>query len=247
MEMKIAVSDGSLKDMTEKMFAEAGVKIPGRPRQHRVIIESVPKLADNILSDHLTVLWLNPWDIPEAVCAGDVHCGIVGDDIEEEWMLANKERFKGYVRVAGPSLRYTKSADDKNGVLALLGSAHEVGPCKNLSAVTGKVYTRYPLLTKNFLPNAEVIHRRGAIEVWVGSCGCNWCAGLGVEIVDSGKSVKANSLRVLAELRSVSPILFRYFHARNPNPLIDRKVVLLMEMLARSRNSVCEKRKEVRK
>ena len=229
--MRIALPDGSLRKKTTERFAKAGIKIPDQARKHEVTIESVPELTDGITSDHLTVFWLNPWDIPGAIFYQFADCGIVGQDIEEEWRLGNKERFKACTLFASPPLKYSKSGDNKEALLALLGPAYGVNTSKDPTTVFGKVFTRFPLLAKSYLPEAEIVYKRGAIEAWVGSCKCNWCVGLGVEIVDSGKSLRANRLRVLSELRRTSPILFQYLHATFRNPLVERKVDLLTRIL----------------
>lgn len=187
-------SKGRLKEQTEAFFRDAGCAIEpmGGARGYLARIPALPDIEVRLLSAS---------EIASGVIAGDVHCGISGEDLLRE-QAGDLERVAhllaplGFGRadlvVAAPaSWLDVETMADVDDVAA------------RMEAATGRklrVATKYVRSTRRFFTEEGVGHYRivesaGATE----GAPAAGVADLVVDITTTGATLKANGLKILSD------------------------------------------------
>jgi len=183
--LTIGLPSGSLMKPTVELFAKAGYQISGSDRSYRPSIDD-PGLA---------VRMLRAQEISRYVEQGFLDCGITGRD----WVAENDSKVKEVVE-----LRYSKAtANPTRWVLVV----PENSPFQNVQDLAGKrVATEAVGLTRKFFQDHGVeVHIEfswGATEVKVPDL-----VDAIVDITETGSSLRANKLRILATLMESFPVL----------------------------------------
>ena len=175
--LKIGLPKGSLQEATIKMFKKAGFNLSVSQRSY------FPSVDD----EELEPVLLRAQEMSRYVEEGILDCGLTGND----WILENDS---DVVKVA--DLAYAKqSISPVRWVLAVPQNSK----IKKISDLKGKrIATELVNATKNFLKKnkvkADVEFSWGATEVKVGS----GLVDAIVELTETGSSLRANNLRIVA-------------------------------------------------
>ncbi len=177
--VKIALPKGSLQEKTFELFKEAGFRISAQERSYKLYIN------DEELEPYL----LRPQEIPVYVETGALDCGITGLD----WIKENDSD----VLVLG-ELSYAKKSYNKvRWVIAVRKDSN----IKNLRDLEGKmISTELVNVTKKFLKKNKI---KAKVEFSWGATEAKVAAGFVdaiVELTETGESLKANNLKVIAEV-----------------------------------------------
>lgn len=181
--LKIGLPKGSLQKPTYDLFAKAGYDIYGSSRSYR------PSIDD----PELRVRLLRAQEIGRYVDQGFLDCGITGRD----WIAENEAD----VEVLA-DLPYSRStANPTRWVLVV----PEDSPVQSVQDLEGKLISTEAMnLTRNFLKengvNARVEFSWGATEVKVPDL-----VDAIVDITETGSSLRANNLRIVATLMESYP------------------------------------------
>lgn len=176
--LKLGIPAGSLQEATGELFRKAGYKITYASRSYYPAIDD-PEL-------HCTLI--RAQEIPRYVEDGSLDCGLTGYD----WVLENDAKV---VELA--ELVFSKvSRRPVRWVLAVPNDS----PVQNVKDLAGKrVATEVVNLTKRWLAQhgvtAHVEFSWGATEVKPPKL-----ADAIVEVTETGSSLRANNLRIVAEL-----------------------------------------------
>jgi ATP phosphoribosyltransferase len=176
--LKLGLPKGSLQEATFKMFKKAGFNISVSERSY------FPSIDDPQIEPVL----LRAQEIPRYVQT-DLDCGITGED----WI---QESGAKVIRVKRGELVYAKqSLKPVRWVVAVpFGSA-----IKSVKDLSGKqIATELVNVTKKFLSRNKV---KAAVEFSWGATEVKVAQGLVeaiVELTETGKSLKANKLKVIA-------------------------------------------------
>lgn len=175
--LKLGLPKGSLQEATFRMFRKAGFNVSISERSY------FPAIDD----PEIECMLLRAQEMSRYIEQGALDCGITGND----WVLENKSQV---VRVA--DLVYSKQSLGKvRWVLA----APENSDIRSIKDLKGKrIATELVNVTRDYLKknkvNADVEFSWGATEAKVGM-------GLSdavVELTETGRSLKANKLRIVA-------------------------------------------------
>lgn len=175
--LKLGLPKGSLQEATLKVFQKAGFKIHVSSRSYFPVIDD----------REVEVVLLRAQEMSRYVEDGTLDCGITGGD----WVTENNSRV---VRLA--DLCYAKqSANKVRWVLAVPehSSIRSVKGLKNKRIATELVHVTKSYLRKNNV-QASVEFSWGATEAKVAS----GLVDAVVELTETGSSLKANKLRVIA-------------------------------------------------
>ncbi len=176
--LKLGIPAGSLQEATGRLFARAGYQITFASRSY------YPSIDDPEV--HCTLI--RAQEMPRYVQDGSLDCGLTGYD----WILENDAKV---VELA--ELVFSKvSKRPVRWVLAV----PEDSPVKSVQDLQGKrVATEVVSLTKRWLAqqgvSAQVEFSWGATEVKPPKL-----ADAIVEVTETGSSLRANNLRIVAEL-----------------------------------------------
>jgi ATP phosphoribosyltransferase len=176
--LKIALPAGSLKESTFDLFRRAGFELPAAERSY------FPKISDTEIECTL----IRAQEIPRYVSLGKFDLGITGKDWIEESGYSLKEIAElGYSKNGSRSLRLVVAVPE--------GSA--IADIRELSGKT--IATEFVRTTKGFLENAGIA---AAVEFSWGATESKppYLADAIVDLVDSGRSLRENGLRILATL-----------------------------------------------
>jgi|GEM_PF-2747330 len=192
--LKLALPNGSLESRTIALFAAAGwsVKREGR----KALCATDCPFAE-------TVFFTRPQAIPRVVASGICDAGICGLDYVTEEQYANPEA--RLTQLA--TLAYSKETNGP-AMVALFTSENNVRPARNIPPGS-TVYSEYPNITKRFfeevmeIPDVRIIRSPGSTEGHVAIGEYQY----GVCVVEQGKTLAANNLRVIAELLVSSAVL----------------------------------------
>jgi ATP phosphoribosyltransferase len=175
--LKLGLPKGSLQEATVNMFKKAGFNISISERSY------LPSIDD----PQIDPLLLRAQEISRYVEAGNIDCGITGND----WILENNS---SVVRVC--DLIYAKQSLGKVRWVLAVPQDSNIKSVKDLKG--RRVATELVNVTKQYLKNnkvnAEVEFSWGATEGKVG-------AGLVdavVELTETGRSLKAHKLKEVA-------------------------------------------------
>ncbi len=178
MKLRLGLPKGSLQEATFNLFKQAGFDINVRSRSY------FPAVND----PELEIVLMRAQEIPRYVAEGVLDAGISGLD----WILENEANV---VEVA--DLVYAKSTS--NPIRLVLAVAKDSDIVK-VSDLNGKrIATELVRVTQNFLKEngvkASVEYSYGATEVKVPAL-----VDAIADITETGSSIKANNLRILATI-----------------------------------------------
>jgi ATP phosphoribosyltransferase len=183
-------SKGRLSEIAEDLLSQAGLSYR---RQSRSLFARVSGLP-------IDVIFLRTDDIPTLCAEGAIDMGITGSDLVEESGGGVQTRMKlgvGRCRLAVcvPEDSKYQSASDLDGLT---------------------IATSFPMVTANYLSQnrakAHLISLSGSVEVMI-SLGV---ADAIVDLVETGSTLAANRLRVLAEIGSYETVLIQNDRCRDP-------------------------------
>jgi ATP phosphoribosyltransferase len=177
--LKLGVPKGSLEDATKKLFAKAGWKLTSHHRNY------FPDINDK----HIKCSLCRAQEMARYVASGVLDVGLTGKD----WILENEADV-----VVVSDLIYSKvSAKPARWVLAVAGDS----PYKRPEDLAGKkIATEFVSYTRKYFENAgipvTVDYSWGATEAKV----VEGLADAIVEITETGTTIKAHGLRIIAEI-----------------------------------------------
>ncbi len=177
--LKLGVPKGSLEDATKKLFAKAGWKLTSHHRNY------FPDINDKNIKCSLC----RAQEMARYVASGVLDVGLTGKD----WTLENEADV-----VVVSDLIYSKvSAKPARWVLAVAGDS----PYKRPEDLAGKkIATEFVSYTQKYFENAgipvTVDYSWGATEAKV----VEGLADAIVEITETGTTIKAHGLRIIAEI-----------------------------------------------
>ncbi len=206
--LKLGIPAGSLQEATRELFRKAGYNISFTSRSY------YPAIDDPDM--HCTLI--RAQEIPRYVQDGSLDCGLTGHD----WVLENDA---DVVELA--ELVFSKVS--KRPVRWVLAVPND-SPVQTVKDLAGKrIATEVVQLTRRWLAKhgvtAQVEFSWGATEVKPPKL-----ADAIVEVTETGSSLKANSLRIVAELMQSTP-RFITNHAAYADPWKKRKMDDLVLML----------------
>jgi ATP phosphoribosyltransferase len=187
-DLRIGVpSKGRLSELATELLAEAGLSFR---RQERSLFARVRDLPAE-------VTFLRTDDIPVLVSEGAIDLGITGGDLLHESGVSSGE--EELVRLALGV-----------GHCRLAVCVPDGSPLKSPSQLDGKqVATSFPNTTRQFFEghgaSAHLVELTGSVEVMIAL----GVADAIVDLVDTGSTLAANHLRVLAEIGSYETLLIQ--------------------------------------
>lgn len=187
-------SKGRLKEQTEDFFRDAGYAIApmGGARGYLARIPALPEIEVRLLSAS---------EIASGVIAGDIHCGISGEDLLRE-QAGDLERVAhllaplGFGRadlvVAAPaSWLDVETMADVDDVAARM----EVSTGRKLRVATKYVRSTRRFFTEEGVGHYRIVESAGATE----GAPAAGVADLVVDITTTGATLKANGLKILSD------------------------------------------------
>lgn len=192
--LTVALPNGNLRKMTEKIFAKAGINLPTEPsRKHWI------KVRHPLVSK---IVWIKARDIPWFV-QDSCHLhepptlvGITGNDCYEEWVHAHSEQDR-FFPVLG-ELPYGESSLQRTKI-ALISHGSRTRYSENA------VVTEFPNWTRFLLGgHAHITPVTGSVEAFVHPEGYYF----GVTHVETGRSLKHNNLHIVKVLAYTSPHIY---------------------------------------
>ena len=184
--LTVGLPSGSLMEPTISLFAKAGFSISGSSRSYRPAVDD----------PEMRIRLLRAQEISRYVEHGYLDCGITGRD----WVEENESKVHEVT-----SLAYSKvSSNPTRWVLVV----PEDSPVRTLQDLEGKrVATEAMGITRRFFEragvNAEIEFSWGATEVKVPDL-----VDAIVDITETGSSLRANKLRIVATIMESYPALF---------------------------------------
>jgi ATP phosphoribosyltransferase len=187
-------SKGRLKEQTEEFFRDAGYAIApmGGARGYLARIPALPEIEVRLLSAS---------EIASGVIAGDIHCGISGEDLLRE-QAGDLERVAHLLAPLGFGLADLVVAAPASWLdVETMADVDDVAARMEVS--TGRklrVATKYVRSTRRFFTEEGVGHYRivesaGATE----GAPAAGVADLVVDITTTGATLKANGLKILSD------------------------------------------------
>jgi len=187
-------SKGRLKEQTEEFFRDAGYAIApmGGARGYLARIPALPEIEVRLLSAS---------EIASGVIAGDIHCGISGEDLLRE-QAGDLERVAhllaplGFGRadlvVAAPaSWLDVETMADVDDVAARM----EASTGRKLRVATKYVRSTRRFFTEEGVGHYRIVESAGATE----GAPAAGVADLVVDITTTGATLKANGLKILSD------------------------------------------------
>lgn len=176
--LKIALPAGSLKESTLELLRKAGFRISAADRSY------IPTIDD----DELECMLIRAQEIPRYVEQGKFDIGITGKD----WIEESGRKLEEIAE-----LRYSKQGLNAVKVVIAVPEASGINTIQDLEGKT--IATELVKVTKRFLDenniNAKPEFSWGATESKP-----PYLADAIAELSDSGRSLKANNLRVIATI-----------------------------------------------
>jgi ATP phosphoribosyltransferase len=177
--LRLGLPKGSLEEATTRLFAKAGWKVTSHHRNY------FPEIND----EEITCSLCRAQEMARYVEAGILDVGLTGKD----WIMENDSDV-----VVVSDLVYSKASNrPARWVLAVAGDS----PYKRPEDLAGKrIATEFVSFTRRYFKNAgipvEVEYSWGATEAKVVE---GLCEAI-VEITETGTTIKAHGLRIIAEL-----------------------------------------------
>ncbi|KAL7574969.1 hypothetical protein ACA910_010788 [Epithemia clementina (nom. ined.)] len=184
---------GRLHEKVLEMLKGAGIKFRREPRLDVALAVDLP----------ITLVFLPASDIPKYVGEGNVDIGITGHDVVKEAMVEVKHIM-----------------DLGFGKCRLCVQAPVVDKIENVEALAGKrIVTSFPELSKQFFQpldekmgvTTKINFLSGSVEA---ACGLGLADAV-VDLVETGTTMKAAGLEVVAEILSTQAILIVNPHAEH--------------------------------
>jgi ATP phosphoribosyltransferase len=177
--LKLGIPKGSLQDSTIKLFARSGWKINLHHRNY------FPDINDPEIQCSLC----RAQEMPVYVEDGTLDCGLTGKD----WILENEAEV-----VTVSELVYSKTSNrPARWVLAVAGNS----PYKRPEDLAGrKIATELEHFTRRYFESADI---PVDVEFSWGATEAKVVSGLAdaiVEVTETGTTIKAHGLRIIAEL-----------------------------------------------
>jgi ATP phosphoribosyltransferase len=195
-DLRIGVpSKGRLSELAIELLAEAGLSFR---RQERSLFARVRELPAE-------VTFLRTDDIPVLVSEGAIDLGITGGDLLQESGVASGES-----TVASSGEEVLTRLALGVGHCRLAVCVPDDSPLKSPQQLDGKqVATSFPNTTRQFLEehaaSAHLVELTGSVEVMIAL----GVADAIVDLVDTGSTLAANHLRILAEIGSYETLLIQ--------------------------------------
>jgi ATP phosphoribosyltransferase len=187
--LRLGLPKGSLQDSTFQLFKRAGFNITLRSRSY----------FPNIDDPELEIVLMRAQEIPRYVNEGVLDAGLSGYD----WIMENEA---DVVEVA--DLVYSKQTTNPIKLVLAVANESNIHSVKDLEGK--RIATELVNVTRNYLKqngvNAAVEYSYGATEVKVPSL-----VDAIADITETGSSIKANNLRIIATILESSTKL----HANN--------------------------------
>jgi ATP phosphoribosyltransferase len=183
MTLRVALPKGRLLEPALKLFQAAGVAPAEGPESRKLLVNS----ADGALA----FLYVKPADVPVYVESGAADVGIAGTDVLRESEADVLEPL---------ALPF--------GQCRMVVASQENVPYPTLrGAVTPRVATKYPRLTRSFFAEAgrgiEVVTVNGSVEVAPLLGLSHWI----VDLVDTGRTLRENGLVERATILDVRSVM----------------------------------------
>ncbi|MFA6448651.1 MAG: ATP phosphoribosyltransferase [bacterium] len=194
--LKIALPKGSLQDATFELFAQAGYRVSVSPRSYVLKFDEDAKMKG---------LLFRAQEISRYVEQGIVDAGVTGRD----WVAENGSKVKEV-----SNLLYAKSG---SGIVKWVLAAPESSKIRTIKDLEGKrVATELVQATKKFFRkngvNADIEFSWGATEIKAPAL-----VDAIVDVTETGSSLEANNLRVIATLLESNTVLIANREAwKNP-------------------------------
>lgn len=174
-------SKGRLSDLSIQLLQDAGLRFR---RQDRSLFARVKEMP-------IDITFLRTDDIPILCAEGAIDLGITGGDLVEE---------------SGAELVNRMSLGVGNCRLAVC--VPEEGDIQQPGDLDGKrIATSFPHVTQNYLANhgakAHIVELTGSVEVMIAL----GVADAIVDLVETGSTLAANRLRILAEIGSYETVI----------------------------------------
>jgi ATP phosphoribosyltransferase len=206
--LKLGIPAGSLQEATAQLFAKAGYKITFASRSY------YPSIDDPDIQCTL----IRAQEMPRYVADGSLDCGLTGHD----WIMENEADVKEVAELVFSKV----SRRPVRWVLAV----PEDSPVRGVKDLQGKrIATEVVSLTRRWLKQngveAHVEFSWGATEVKPPRL-----ADAIVEVTETGSSLRANNLRIVAELMQ-STTRFISNHAAYADPWKRQKIDDIVMML----------------
>jgi ATP phosphoribosyltransferase len=206
--LKLGIPAGSLQEATGELFCKAGYKITFASRSYYPSIDD-PEIQCTLIRAQ---------EMPRYVADGSLDCGLTGHD----WIMENEADVKEVAELVFSKV----SRRPVRWVLAV----PEDSPVRGVKDLQGKrIATEVVSLTRRWLKQngveAHVEFSWGATEVKPPRL-----ADAIVEVTETGSSLRANNLRIVAELMQ-STTRFISNHAAYADPWKRQKIDDLVMML----------------
>jgi ATP phosphoribosyltransferase len=206
--LKLGIPAGSLQEATGELFCKAGYKITFASRSYYPSIDD-PEIQCTLIRAQ---------EMPRYVADGSLDCGLTGHD----WIMENEADVKEVAELVFSKV----SRRPVRWVLAV----PEDSPVRGVKDLQGKrIATEIVSLTRRWLKQngveAHVEFSWGATEVKPPRL-----ADAIVEVTETGSSLRANNLRIVAELMQ-STTRFISNHAAYADPWKRQKIDDLVMML----------------
>src|SRR3984893_4632118 len=206
--LKLGIPAGSLQEATGELFRKAGYKITFASRSYYPTIDD-PEIQCTLIRAQ---------EMPRYVQDGSLDCGLTGYD----WILANSARLVElaelvFSKVSKRPVRWVLAVPNDSAV-------HEIRDLRGKRIATEVVNVTRRWLAKHGV-EANVEFSWGATEVKPPRL-----ADAIVEVTETGSSLRANNLRIVAELlQSTTPVLTN--SAANAEPWKKQKMDDIVLML----------------
>jgi ATP phosphoribosyltransferase len=186
--LKIFLPSGSIGDPTLIIFEEAGYKIKREDRKNIGEIKSIPG----------EVIFMRPQHIPRAIENEKFAIGICGKD----WVAENDSLTK--IKILS-ELSYSKVTNGKVKIAILASKDNTFQSAKDIKAGS-RIITEYPNLTRKYFEDlkipVEIDFSHGNVEAMIPKY-----YDYGVTVVETGKSLEANNLKIAQVIMESSTVL----------------------------------------
>jgi ATP phosphoribosyltransferase len=184
-------SKGRLSELTEELFQQAGLTFRRLERSLFSRVRDMP----------VELVFLRAADIPVLCAEGAIDLGVTGSDLLEESGVDLRVRLKLGI-----------------GKCRLAVCVREDAPFTSVRQLDGlRIATSFPRLTQRFLEQhhttAHLVALSGSVEVMV-TLGV---AEAIVDLVETGSTLAANRLRILAEIGEYESVLIQNHAQRFPD------------------------------
>ncbi len=201
--LKIGIpSKGRLSELATELLNQAGLQFRRQERTLFALVKQHP----------VDIIFLRTDDIPVLCAEGAIDLGITGSDLVEESQADVNVRMELGVGRCRLSLCVPENADIQN--------------CKQLDGK--RVASSFPNVTRQFLAKhgakAHLVELSGSVEIMI-SLGV---ADAIVDLVETGSTLAANRLRVLADIGQYETVLIQNRSA-NRNPAMAERIVRRLE------------------